>query len=622
MVALFLFSKMADTDSFQMNIDGVSNLVESGANKTRNISNSEEGVVGDYEDILDLPMEDDELLALKIEWENKSNTYTPKVKARQDKNKVYYQGKQTGTQGSSSVVSSNLIFEAEETFIPQALSKNPEPVVWSDNTDEGKEASNDVKTMLQYHADVLCLRKKLGVMVRHWSIYFIGVVKHGWDSNVKDIKTETRKPQNFVLDPNGYIDEYGNYVGAYLGERIESSAKELIELFPKHREYILIKVNAKLGTPVVRTEWWTDEYCFTTFEDKVLDKHKNPYFNYDVPEKVDEAGEVIRTATPGVNHFAVPKMPYTFLSVFSLQETPHDITNLIEQNIPNQDRITDRDIQISKNLRASNNSIVLSGLSFTVETGRQAATALEDGDPVLVPDGQVEKGVKRLPANNLPDAIFKAQSEDKDTLRSVFGTQGLTAAPDTRNTTARGMILNQSHDSTRIGGGVGDALEQVADNIFNWWLQLYYVFYDEPHYGAIMGNGKAVEYVQIVNTNLTRKFVVSVSPNSMQPKDEISEQNLAIDLANKGWLDPINLFKKLNYPDPMETAKMVVLWKVNPAMYLQSFFPESQPLAAPGINPNPPDIGGIAPPQDESLGAPPASPALSQVPLSSEALPK
>jgi hypothetical protein len=63
----------------------------------------------------------------------------------------------------------------------------------------------------------------------------------------------------------------------------------------------------------------------------------------------------------------------------------------------------------------------------------------------------------------------------KDSLRGIFGTQGLSGQNQPESQTARGMILNQSHDSTRIGGGIGDALEQVADNIFNWWLQLYYV---------------------------------------------------------------------------------------------------------------------------------------------------
>ncbi len=68
----------------------------------------------------------------------------------------------------------------------------------------------------------LCRRKKLGLMVRHWSIYFLGVAKHGWDDEVGEIKTEVRRPQNFLLDPDGFVDEYGDFVGAWLGERIRA----------------------------------------------------------------------------------------------------------------------------------------------------------------------------------------------------------------------------------------------------------------------------------------------------------------------------------------------------------------------------------------------------------------
>lgn len=609
-----------EMDAFQQNIAGVSNLVQSGINKTDLQDARSEGPIGEEYDALELPMSDAELLELRDEWEGKHSAYYPKIKPRQEANKVYYVGKQRNLAGTGEkVVSSNLIFEAEETFIPQALSKNPEPVVWSDNTDEGKEASNDLKTMLQYHADVLCLRKKLGVMVRHWSIYFVAVVKHGWDKKLNDIRIDIRKPQNFVFDPDGFIDEYGNYSGAFLGERIESSASELMDLFPKKKDYVFIKANGKLGTRMVRTEWWTDEYCFTSFQDEVLEKHKNEYFNYDAPEKKDAEGNITQTATPGINHFGIPKMPYTFLSVFSLQERPHDITNLIEQSIPNQDRINDRDEQITRNLRSGNNSLVLSGIAFNSETAREAAQAVEDGDPILAPNGDTN-AVVRLPANALPSGVLEAQENDRNTLRSIFGTNGLSSQPANEDTTARGMILNQSHDSSRIGGGIGDALEQVADNIFNWMAQLYCVFYDLPHYGAIMGSGRAVEYVSIANSNFNRKFVISVAPNSMQPKDEITEQNLAIELANTGWLDPINLFKKLNYPDPMETAKMVTMFKMNPQAYFQAYFPE----AAPQMQQNPQPNGPI--PQEAgsppgTLAAPPASASLSQVPLSAAAMP-
>lgn len=615
-------------DSFAKNIAGVGNLVESNINKV-SVQGPPEESVGDYIDILELSMDDSELLKLRDEWETKNKGYLPKIEARQKQNKVYYEGTQiqSGLQ-SQKGISSNLIFEAEETFIPQALSKNPEPVVWSDNTEEGKEASNMIKTMLQHKADTLCLRKKLGVMLRQWSIYFTGVMKYGWDEKIKDITIQVRKPQNFVFDPDAYIDEFGNYIGEYLGERITTTAGKLIKQFPKAKDYITLSVDGRMGTKVVYTEWWTDDYCFSTFQDEVLDKHKNEFFNYDKTEKHSFEDQVKygfpeQSVTPAKNHFASPRMPYTFLSIFSLQEQPHDITTLIEQSIPNQDRITERDLQITKNLRTGNNSLVLSGQSFTAETARQAAQAIEDGDPVLVPDGQVNNAAQRLPANPLPNGILQSQESDKITLKGIFGTLGLSSQQQTSDTTARGMILNKDHDSTRIGGGIGESLEQVADNTFNWMLQLFYVFYDEPHYGAIMGMGRAVEYVALINSNMNRQFVVSVSPNSMQPKDEITEQNLSIDLANKGWLDPINLFKRLNYPDPMETAKMVTMYKLDPMLYMQKFFPEEAQQVPQGPEAqNPPDLNQQPRPIDQSLAANPASSSLGEVPLNTAALPR
>lgn len=586
----YLILSIMDKDVFQLNIDGVTNLVGSDTNKTNENLHEQEGVISDEIDELKLDMSDEELLTLKKEYETKYAPYEGKITPRQKQNKAYLFGTQKGS--TIKTAPSNLLFEATATFVPQALAKNPEPVVWSDNTEEGKIASNDIKTMLQYHADVLCLRKKLGVEVWQWGVYFIAGHKYGWDKVLNDIKIDVRKPTNLILDPDGYVDEYGDFT-SWLGERIQATAKEVIELFPEGKDYITADVGSKMGTLIVYTEWWTDEYCFVTYKEKVLDKHKNEFFNY-------EKGKT--------NHFARPKKPYTFLSVFSLQEQPHDFTNLIEQNISNQDRINKRDAQIEKNLDHSNNAILMDDKNWTAETAHQGADAMEKGDPILGAKGSVE----RLPANALPNGILDSQNIDKDTLRSIYGVEGLAASQDNRDTTARGMILNQSHDSSRIGGGIGDALEQVADNTFNWLLQLYYVFYDETHYASIMGQSHAVEYSKLLMTEEQRRFVVSVSPNSMQPKDEITEMNQAVDLANKGWLDPINLFKKLNYPDPMETAKMVTLFKINPPAYMQQFFPESNPQTQ---NPqgNPPDMNPVQGEQATSLAQPEASSALGQV---------
>lgn len=601
-------------DAFTENLLGAMSLVADDTNKIKMSTDIEEGVDSDYEDVLELPMSDEELLSLRDEYENKSNGYYPKIKARQQRNKLYLKGKQKNfTSNLDQVIPKNLLFEATATFVPAALAENPEPVVYSDNTDEGKAASNDLKTMLQYHAKTLAFRQKLAVMIWQWGEYFIGSVKYGWEplidpetgEDVGDITVELRKPQNLVLDPDGYVDEFGDFQG-WVGDRIEKEAKWFIEKFPKHATYLRLKVNDKLGTRIVATEWWNDEFCFTTFQEVVLDKHKNEFFNY--PEK---------DGTPVINHFAKPKKPFTFFSVFSLQEEPYDFTNLIEQNIPNQDRITERDMQITKNLASANNAVALSGQSFTSETAEQAVMTFYEEGFLLIPDGNMD-GVKRIPASALPSGIMEAQESDMQSLRSIYGTSGLipNMNPDEA---VRNNIMNEQHDSSRIGGGVGDRIEITAENMFNWCVQLYSVFYDVPHFGAVMGNAAAVEYVSLSAQNMQRKFVVTVSPNSMAPKDEMSERNQAIQLAQEGFLDPINLFKALDDPDPVNTAKMVTMFRVNPQMYMQTFFPEQagqmgmqQPQGAPNGQPQGAPQPNASPPNSPSGGVP--SP-LSAVPI-------
>ena len=158
-------------------------------------------------------------------------------------------------------------------------------------------------------------------------------------------------------------------------------------------------VGGHMGTKCTYTEWWSDKYCFYTFKNHILDKNKNPNFNYEKPIlDVDEDGAVVQSVMPAKNHFARPKMPYTFLSVFSFGKHPHDDTGLIEQNIGNQNSISKRDAQIDTNLDRANNSIGLSGKNFNEETAKQAAQALQKGNPVLIPaGGPVSEAIARFP---------------------------------------------------------------------------------------------------------------------------------------------------------------------------------------------------------------------------------
>lgn len=573
-------------DPFALNIRGVTDLVENQTNKVATGDGSTgEGATSDRYDSLHLDMTDKELLRMRDDMEKRYGPYEARMKPVWDRNLESYMGKRKDGQwlNPEGPIAANLQFEAEETFLSAALAKNPEPVVYSDNTPEGNAIADSVKTMLTFHSDQLVLRRKLAMMVRQWSIYHLGVLKHGWNTKVNDVAIENRRIQNFIFDPDGYVDAYGDFIG-FCGERVEVTADKLIDMFPEENEYITLEVDGKMGTKVTYTEWWSadDKFTFTTFKLKVLDKHKNQYFKYPEPITDTMTGEPAEDPVTGEpqmttpkNHFATPKKPYTFLSVYSLQEQPHDITGNIEQNISNQNSITRTTDQIDYNTSAANNGYAYSEDNFNQETGKQASMARRKGNPILIPSGgPIDKAILPMPAQALPDSVFTKLEVTKNDLRSSWGIQGIASQQQQPDETARGMILNQSHDTTRIGGGVGDAIEQVADNVFNWLTQLYYVFYDEQHFAAIMGNAKGVEYVELSSQDLDRQLIVSVSPDSLKPKDEITQMNMATELFSSQAIGPKTLLKMLDFPDPDASAADGVLYKTDPMAYLQMNWPD------------------------------------------------
>lgn len=628
---------MADSsDPFSLNISGVADLVGNQTNKADlDAGKSPEGPDGEQYGLLSLLMTDEELITLKNDWELRYAPYEVKINRIFERNKESYLGKkQDGTWNTDMdlPIAANLQFQAEETFLAAALSKNPEPVVYCDDSPEGDEIARSVRIMLQYHGEQLILKRKLALMVRQWSIYHLGVIKHGWNTQVDDVMIENRKIQDFIFDKDGYVDAYGDFIG-YLGERIKVTAGKLVELYPKKATFIKESVQQQMGTEVTYTEWWSadDAYSFITYQTEVLDKYKNPYFNYEEQIQTPGGEPMEDMMTKPKNHFAVPKKPYTFLSVFSLQEQPHDITSLVEQNIPNQNRIRRRTEQIDYNTSAANNSYAFSADNFTEETAKQAASARAKGNPILVPSGKpIGEAIMPLNAQDMPRSIFNELEIAKTDLNQSWGIMGITTQPPNEDQTARGMILNQQNDSTRIGGGIGNSIEQVADNIFNWLCQLYYVMYDTPHFAAVMGTSKAVEYVTLQSSQLTVPLLISVSPDSLRPRDQITEINLAQSLFDKGAIGPKTLLKMLAFPNPDEAAADGVLYKIDPMAYLQLNFPQfaqqmqqaqqqqmmmqSQGNQQAGLKPD-----GIAPedttePQ-KNVAQDPASAGLNQVPL-------
>ncbi len=530
---------------------------------------------------------------------------------------IYSIGNTSNVAEDTAKVTDNLIFEAIETFLPIATRTNPEPLVDADPSDIGQELAHDIKVALAHEADVQNLRRKLAKTTRGWMINRLGVLKVSWDPITKSIKTEVTNAKKMLFDKDGYINENCEFVGEWLGEKKKATVDSLIEMFPKKRLEILNKAQGKKGLKLEYFEWWykgTD--LLFTLDDIVLGKYKNPNWNYDgeVESKNPETGLPDKNFVQGVNHLPKPSAPYRFLGIFTLGEQPHDNTSLILQNIPQQDKINRREVQIDRNVEGMNNGMVVSGSAFTEEQAAQAASALRRGVAIRVPNGDVQKAVMFPQKPSLPQDVFNQLTDARSELRNIFGITGSTSEGLKGQESVRGKIMVQQMDASRIGGGISEFIEQLADAIYNLWVQFMFVYYDEEHFITAAGAVSGMELITLKNDKfpLLKTLTVSVKDGSLIPKDPLTQRNEAIDLWSANAIDPLSLYKKLDFPDPEEATNQLILWQmlqkgaISPEMYLPGFaaagqapgsgLPMQQPVTGTAaVNPLPEEGSAVQP---------------------------
>lgn len=543
-------------------------------------SDTTEGVVGPIVPELSLDMTDDELVALKDKWlASKSDVSLLSVTKN---NEEYWLGTANPYLDywqDQKPQADNVIFEAVETFLPIANRKSPEPIVSAGNEEVAQTKAETVRKMLIYLADELRLKLLVKQMTRHWLLSRIGVLKIGWDEIEDQIKVVVVRPDKLILDPNGTVTASGTYTGEYIGEYREDTVDNLKIRFPKSKELFDQAGGGNGGTKLRYIEWWTPKYTFMTLNNQVLGKFKTPHWNYTTKkETVDAFGNPVIKEEAGRNHFKQPRIPYIFLTVFNTGKRPFDDTGLIEQVKSLQDMINKRIYQIDRNADSTNGSIMVNGEMFEKEQASRVAEAMRKGLSAMS-GGNPDSAAQWISGPNLPPFVYQSLQDYRNRLLGIFGVQGSTAQGVASQETARGKILAKTNDDSRIGGGISDCVEQVYDQLFNYMVQMMYVYYDESHAGSILGEAGGLEWVELKSADIPDRLLVSVKEGSLIPDDPLTRANQAIDLWSAGAIGPLTLFKRLGDPNPQKTAEETFMWKANPSGLFQNVTaPTDQPM--------------------------------------------
>lgn len=562
--------------------NGISAYASLGADINKNKTDSgqsevSQGVVSEKLPELELSMSNEDIAKLIEKWEKdwKESTKKAEWEKQIEENEKYWLGLHFDTPKADKgrALVDNVIFEALETYLPQATRRNPEPLVQLDPTEESTPTAEEyllkLKKRLADLGDKNKLRLKLKKGARHWAIYQLGVGKFGWDLDKNMPVVRIVRPKRIILDPDATIDEDG-YTGNRVGEYRKMEASKILAIIANEKDSAEAKkaitelVKDDVDTEINFIEWWTPQYLCWKLGKTVLFKKKNPHWNYDTSattEAVDDYGNATPSTEekPGINHFPSPKMPYEFLSVFNLGDQPMDRTSLIQQNLSNQDKINKRNKQIDKNADRMNGGMVVSlGRSgLTQSQAKGVSEALRKGGVVVIPDGAPREAIDQYSPTGLPNDVYNDLNDTRMRSRDIFGVSGSTPSGIREESTVRGKIMSRSMDTDRIGGGVTEYLEQFADNIYNWFVQLLYVYDDG---------------FQFVGDAVPPKVSISVKEGSLLPKDSTTIANQAIELGTRGKMALIDMYKRLEYPNAEELAANVwletnapqLLYKDNP----------------------------------------------------------
>ena len=541
--------------------------------------NQEGQVASDVKDVLDVVPGDNELVTKINSWLAESKDFYNTLYDAQKKAEDYYLGKQTKMDQVPRHLSNfvqNRIFESVETILPIITSRPAEFIVKSpDESELGLQRARKIQLNLSDLYEEVMVSQKLEDAGRSALNYRFGVLKVSWDETTDNPTLTFVRPQRIRLPNYG-----GRFVKdlPYVIEKIDMGYQEVKDFFGEKIAEELSSMSKPEGgaeedMPVNKRVWtiqevWTDWWRCWKYENKILKKEKNPYWNFEDVTK---------------NHLKKPAKPYFLIAPFSLGKSPVPETCLVEQAIPIQDALNVvARIIINHGNKTGNGAWLVDSNTMTKEEADQIRN--EPGIIIYGNGVANPNNVRRDAPPPLPAYLSDLWSSLNASLDNLFGVHSTTRGERQGKETARGRVLLKNADLGRLDYIVRE-IDRAVQDIGNYFVQLMKLYYTDTRKLRYFGPGQDMEVVDISSEDVEDGVGIMVRSGSTLPKDETSEADQALRLWELGAIDPISLYEKLKFSNPEESAERLMKWKTGTLVQVE----QPQPAAGGGVVP--PAIG-------------------------------
>lgn len=514
---------------------------------------------------------DETILEIFRSWKRESQTYHDYLLKYQKEAEDYYVGKQSQKNkipAYNSNTVENRIFEFVETIVPLVTANAHHFIALPGSEDEkSAERAKKLQKVLARRYETLHIQEKSEFAVRHLLLFRFGTFKWCWDYDKDDVDVKVIDPR-LMLIPKLRIDPHELPYKIEIQEYDKDDFEENFDV--KAGEYVKEEVidvgkpSGGEGKKVFRVyEVWTSETVAWICSNQVLDKKRNPYYDfvgrkrkvsyYTRSGKLKEKFE-----TKFFNHLDFPSDPYVFLTAFNVSDGPVGSTSLAEIGIPLQDDINVQKRQIINNLRRlGNGQVYVDSDSMSKE---ESDNITDEVGLVIRGEGVASQNkVRREQGVPLPNAHFANLQHSEATFDNIMGIHAATRGAAAAKTLGQD-ILSRQQDFTRLDL-VTRVLNRAIARLANGLVQLMKLFYTKNHVVKILGEKDAAEFVSLNRNEIDDHIEIEVKAGATLPMDKISLRTEAVQLWQLGAIDPVTLYRRLEFPNPEKAAELLLLWK-------------------------------------------------------------
>lgn len=556
---------------------------------------------------LELKIEDTKLANYVDRRIRRSDEYYDKtihLKDRQKKNENYYFGRQINEsllKPYNARYMDNLIYEAQSTIKPIALSRLPDLYITDANNDPNVDNARKLTNHINSEIRQRELRRTLAIAFKHIPVGFIGAIKHRWNpakGKYGDYEFYPVHYSKLTLDHTAKSNDTNDM--DYIAEMVEMPLQEVILRFPDMKDQLMEELKfdpstteeSKMATPINLHEVWFKWYedagngettlvsaVLWKYKKLILKKIKNPNWDWegeqltftfkigDDGKKTSKLAQVsdyqqmmtdpnsIQTEeqTAYKNYYEQPEFPYILMGYDQFAKMPYDETSAIEQSIYLQDNINKRGKQITEIADRAKGKHIFSDISG-LTADDIGELDMDDPDLDILVKGRVSDSHAFIPGEQPGQALYQDQEINRNRLFEKMGVNATTRGVKETDTATTAQILRES-DFGRIDDMVEDTINYAAEKIGCAVLQYIKLRYTEEHLKYALGKDGEVTYQALHSDMVDPDMKVIVHASGV---DKMLRKKEAYEKAKMQLIDPLTFYEDTDSPNPKERASMLL----------------------------------------------------------------